>query len=46
MVGRNVSALRFLGIGEIDEILGCDRHICWRIDKTDSENKTQQEIER
>jgi hypothetical protein len=45
-VSVNVSALRIIGLGEIEEIPGCDGYTCWFIDKTDRENKTQEEIEK
>jgi hypothetical protein len=42
----SVSVLRIIGVREIEEIPGCDGWKSWRIDKTDSEKKTQEEIER
>jgi hypothetical protein len=42
----NVSAVRTIGVGEIEEIRGCDGCSCSHIDKTDRENKTQEKIER
>jgi hypothetical protein len=46
MLTMNVWALRIIGVGEIEEIPRCDGYTCWRIDKTDRENKTQEEIEK
>jgi hypothetical protein len=42
----DISALRIIGVGEIEEIPGCDRYTCSRIDAADRENKTQQEMEK
>jgi hypothetical protein len=46
MLSMNVSVLRILLIGEIEEITGYEGYTYWRIDQTDRENKTQEEIER
>jgi hypothetical protein len=46
MLTMNVSALRIIGVREIEEIPGCDGYTCWRIDQTDRKNKTQEAIER
>jgi hypothetical protein len=31
MLSINVSALRIIGVGEIEEIPGCDGDTCWRV---------------
>jgi hypothetical protein len=46
MLSMNVSAVRIDGVGDIEDISGFDGYTCWRIDKTDRENNTQEAIKR
>jgi hypothetical protein len=46
MLILNVSALRIIDVGDIEEIPGCDGYTCSLIDAADRENKTQDEMDR